>query len=780
MCTRTSIATLAVGVALLAMPSEVLAQDLEDAPLIEELPEGLGDAPSLDSSDPDGDDGSGLVAEFGLDERYVVLSAVKSRATIQEVPAIVTVITADDIRVRGYRTMNDLLQTVPGFEGDRWEFNGWTQEAIARGNPRTVLILLNGVNIVDPSRNQTTLDRKIPMEAIKRVEIVSGPGGVLWGSNALLGVVNIITKDADDLDGAEVIVGGGGGPGEQLAAKTNFAYGGKFLDGKLRLFSNLSLFTSLGPELTVDSQKVVGILPAPADDGTQLYIAESATTSDPTREYYFNFIGQLGFGDLTFEWMVPWERDARQVAGSGALLTEDLRTDKSKFAFDTEGVASDPITVLALAYKTRLFADTFGVAAKGYYVRLDIDEDPLGVFPPSNISPRTEAGVFTRLVSPGGLLRYGLNLDMDLKFTADQKLVFGAEVFQDNLATGAQTTGPISDAAVDSLTPEQRARVFTDHGVNFFTEDLFTPVRRTIGALYLVDEYQLSSAVALSAGARLQLSDAYDPTTLLSGAMVWNVAGDTYLKLNYAEGFRPPEFQSTDINGEAVNQITFQPNDNLDVERSRAAEVELNTVVFKGGDYINRLYLRADYSVSLLEDIIVNERGNFRNSGTRLIHSTEAFARLELRGGHEIWGAHYFVDVDDSELGKLRQIANHVVNIGGRAYVIPRTWELSALLTWIGPREDRNRFVDPTRDKLFGLTPVRPTDVFIEELDDVWLLRLGTRVLDLWDVLTLSAFAYNVLDQAWDDPDLFFDDGSLTRPYPKPRWSVFGQAEVRF
>ncbi len=778
MSSRSTAWILATALALMAGSAH--AQDWEEAPLIEELPEGLGDAPAQESPE-DGDDDSVLVAEFGLDERYVVLSAVKSRATIQEVPAIVTVITADEIRVRGYRTINDLLQTIPGFEGDRWEFNGWTQEAIARGNPRTVLILLNGVNIVDPSRNQTTLDRKIPMEAIKRVEIVSGPGGVLWGSNALLGVVNIITKDADDLDGAEVIVGAGGGPGEQLAGKTSVSYGGKFLDGgKLRLFSNLNLFTSLGPELTVDSQKVVGILPAPADDGTQLYIAETGTTSDPTREYYFNFIGQLGYGDLTLEWMIPWERDARQVAGSGALLTEDLRTDKSGVAFDTEGIASDPITVLALAYKTRLFGDNFGVSAKGYFVRLEINEDPLAVFPPSNVSPRTEAGVFTRLKSPDGLLRYGLNLDMDLKVTDSQKLVFGAEVFQDNLASGAQTTGPISDVAIESLTPEQRARVFTENGVQFFTEDLFTPVKRTIGALYLVDEFELSSAVALSAGARLQLSDAYDPTTLLSGAMVWNVAGDTYLKLNYAEGFRPPEFQSTDINGDAVNQITFTPNDNLDVETSRAAELEINTVLLKGGDYVNRLYLRADYSVSLLEDIIVNERGNFRNSGTRLIHSVEALARLELRGGHEIWGTYYFVDVDDSELGKLRQIANHVVNVGGRVYVLPKTWEFSALLTWIGPREDRNRFVDPSRDKLIGLTPVRPTDVFIEELDPVYLLRVGTRVLDVWDVATFSVFGYNVLNETWHDPDLFFDDGSLTRPYPKPRWSVFGQAEVRF
>ena len=88
--------------------------------------------------------------------------------------------------------------------------------------------------------------------------------------------------------------------------------------------------------------------------------------------------------------------------------------------------------------------------------------------------------------------------------------------------------------------------------------------------------------------------------------------------------------------------------------------------------------------------------------------------------------------------------------------------------------------MDPTRAPLLGYTPVYPTDIFIEELEPVYLLRLGTRLLDLWEVWTFSGFAYNALDQDWSDPDLFFDDGSLTRPYPKPGWSFFLQAEARF
>ncbi len=774
------LATLAV-VALL-WPSAALAQQpWEEAPLLEDTEPDTNANTNPDADKKDDDDGGVLVAEFGLDERNVVLSAAKTRTTIQEAPAIVSVITAEEIRSRGYRTVNDILQTIPGFEGDRWDFNGWTQESFARGNPRGLLVLLNGINIVEPSRNQITLDWKIPVSAIKRIEIVSGPGGVLWGSNALLGVVNIITRDADDLDGFEVIAGGGDGPGERQAARLALSYGGKWLDERLKLFTHMSIYTSNGPELEVDSQKIVGVLPAPADDGLMLFLPDAAVTASPSRSYYANWIGKLSFDSLTLEWMVPLEQDARQISSGGALLGKDYRQDTSEFAFDTETRADDKVMVLALQFKDRFASGAFGLSAKGYFVQWTLNEDPLGVFSPSDLSERTRVGVLTR-IEDRGQFRYGLNLDMDIYLPADNRLIFGGEVFQDFIGE-ALTTSPVSDLLLDALNDEQRAQLTEENGVQLLTEPLINQGTRTIGALYVVDEFKANANLALSAGARLQLSDSYDPATLFGGAMVWNVVDDTYLKLNYTEGFRPPDFQSTSINSEAINQITFQPNPNLKVERSRAAELELNSVLLTRGQvsFIDRLYLRADYSASLLSDIIVNDSGRFRNSGTRLINSVEFLARLEFRGDHELWAAYYFVDVDDTELGKLRNIANHIVNTGTRVMILPELWEVSALMTWIGPREDRNRFIPAGRDPFLGdFIAIRPTDVFVERLDPVVLLRLGTRVLDVGGFLTLSGFVYNALDQRWQDPDLFFDDRTSTRPYPKGRWSFFMQAEASF
>ncbi|MEL6180803.1 MAG: TonB-dependent receptor, partial [Myxococcota bacterium] len=590
------------------------------------------------------------------------------------------------------------------------------------------------------------------------------------------------TKSGDDLDGVELIAGAGTGPGEIDAAKVAASYGGTFFEDQLKIYSHLSFFTTRSAEWEMDNQKVVGVLPQPSPDGASLYLAGPVTT-DPSREFFFNWIGKASFRSWTLEWMVPWEQDGRQLATGGAVLTADYRLDPSGFAFDVETQARDSITTVALGYNERFASDSFGLSLKAFWVDWNLEEDPFGAFPPSNVSATTSVGVFTRLIA-ARTQRLGLTLDMDLKLPANNRLTFGGEAFQDSTG-GIESTSLIDTVQFENLSPEQQQNSVSfegpDGSVLLFTEPITLAATRNIAALYLRDEFKATNRMSLSAGARLQVSDSYDPTYLFSAAMVWNLFEDTFMKLNYAEGFRPPNFQATSGNNNSVNAIRFEANPNLDVEQSRAGEIELNTVFLKGRGFINRLYIRVDYALSLLDDVIEVQQGRFFNSGQRLIHSTEAFGRLELRGGHEIWAAHAFVHVEDSEAGTIRNIANHTVNVGAKAMLLPNRWELSGLVTWIGEREDRNRAVDPDREPFADpFVPVYPTDVVIDRLEPVWLLRVGTRVLDLYDTFTVGVYGYNVLDQNWSQPDLFFDGRLMNRPFPQPRWSVFGQVEARF
>jgi outer membrane receptor protein involved in Fe transport len=124
-------------------------------------------------------------------------------------PSVVTVVTAAEIKEHGYRTLADILRTVPGLyvTNDRnYEYLG------ARGFGRPgdynsrVLLLVDGQRINDDVYDGALIDRSFPInvDLIERVEFVPGPGSAVYGSNALLGVINVVTRSARDIDGVEV------------------------------------------------------------------------------------------------------------------------------------------------------------------------------------------------------------------------------------------------------------------------------------------------------------------------------------------------------------------------------------------------------------------------------------------------------------------------------------------------------------------------------------------------------------------------------------------------
>lgn len=314
---RLSVACL-TPVLLVLLPGAGVAQPVESTTLDDVPPRPAPEITPVDevpSHSQTEQDLFGIGQEFLLEARDRVISAARTETTIQEAPAIVTVMTSEEIRDRGFRTLNEVLQSIPGFEGERSEGNHWITEAFARGNPRTVLILVNGINVVEPIRNMLVLDRKFPLDVIDRIEVISGPGGVLWGSNAILGVVNITTIDAGDIEGWRVSVGGGHGPGELGAASTNLTYGGRFSDD-LQLLVNVNFYTSRGAQLTVDAGKVVGAFPAPAPDGVSVFLPGDAVTN-PSRDYFGSVYLNLRAGPITANAFVGFEEDHRQLGFGG-------------------------------------------------------------------------------------------------------------------------------------------------------------------------------------------------------------------------------------------------------------------------------------------------------------------------------------------------------------------------------------------------------------------------------------------------------------------------------
>lgn len=137
-------------------------------------------------------------------ELPTVVTAAKREQPLSEVPAAVHVITQEDIRRSGAASIPELLRLVPGIEVARINANMWA--ITARGfNARfanKLLVLLDGRVVYDPEFAGVFWDvQDTLLEDIDRIEVIRGPGGTLWGANAVNGVINIITKRAEATQG---------------------------------------------------------------------------------------------------------------------------------------------------------------------------------------------------------------------------------------------------------------------------------------------------------------------------------------------------------------------------------------------------------------------------------------------------------------------------------------------------------------------------------------------------------------------------------------------------
>jgi iron complex outermembrane receptor protein len=155
-----------------------------------------------------------------------VTSVSKKEQMLSQVAAAIFVITQEEIRRSGATNIPDLLRLVPGL--DVAQINGSTWAISARGFnlqfANKLLVLIDGRAVYSPLFGGVNWDTQdVPLEDIERIEVIRGPGGAVWGANAVNGVINIITKKAADTPG--MLLAGGGGT--QAQGFGMLQYGGK-------------------------------------------------------------------------------------------------------------------------------------------------------------------------------------------------------------------------------------------------------------------------------------------------------------------------------------------------------------------------------------------------------------------------------------------------------------------------------------------------------------------------------------------------------------------------
>ena len=138
-----------------------------------------------------------------------VSTVSKKSQSMSEAPAIVSVITAEQMEQFGAESLTELMSFIPGFtvQDSYWKRSLVTSRGLKQSNYNDkILMLINGVPTYDGAFLEYFLD-VMPIVSVKRVEIIRGPGSTLYGTNAFAAVINVITKDGDN-EGLHLQAGG--------------------------------------------------------------------------------------------------------------------------------------------------------------------------------------------------------------------------------------------------------------------------------------------------------------------------------------------------------------------------------------------------------------------------------------------------------------------------------------------------------------------------------------------------------------------------------------------
>jgi len=154
------------------------------------------------------------LADLSLEQLsgIVVTSASRREQRVAESPSSIYVITSEDIRRSGVRTLPEALRLAPNLQVARADANQYAVTARGFGNvlANKLLVMVDGRTVYSPLFSGVFWEaRDIMLEDIDRIEVLDGPQTTLWGTNAVNGVINVITKPASATQGALVALGGG-------------------------------------------------------------------------------------------------------------------------------------------------------------------------------------------------------------------------------------------------------------------------------------------------------------------------------------------------------------------------------------------------------------------------------------------------------------------------------------------------------------------------------------------------------------------------------------------
>ncbi|MGJ7916499.1 TonB-dependent receptor plug domain-containing protein [Massilia sp. LXY-6] len=181
-------------------------------------------------------------ADLSIEElaNIEVTSVSKRPERLQDAPASVFVITGDDIRRSGSRSLPEALRLAPNLDVARASNTGYYISArgmngTSNSPANKLLVMIDGRSVYSPLFSGVFWDEPdVMLEDVERIEVISGPGGTLWGVNAVNGVINIITRHSADTRGDLLVL-----RGDSDGAQAAFRHGAGDPDHSWRVYGKV-------------------------------------------------------------------------------------------------------------------------------------------------------------------------------------------------------------------------------------------------------------------------------------------------------------------------------------------------------------------------------------------------------------------------------------------------------------------------------------------------------------------------------------------------------------
>ena len=240
-------------------------------------------------------------------EAEIVTVATKTKMTAQEAPSVVSVITGVDIRNMGARNIIDVLRTVPGFDLVKADSSPLHMIYIRGLNSATkVSIMINGHSMQAFWGGPYFHLDSLPINSIRKIEIIRGPGSALYGTGAFLGVINIITKEGGHEPSRVSFEGGSfdtARPSAELSLK----------DERLKIYMYAEHYRTDGYDGTIESDRAA-VLPI---------FAPSASREMTNETRHYTFQANMSYDSLYFSGFFQKAHPEYPVGGRSVLTDED-------------------------------------------------------------------------------------------------------------------------------------------------------------------------------------------------------------------------------------------------------------------------------------------------------------------------------------------------------------------------------------------------------------------------------------------------------------------------